>query len=53
MKKLEERRESIDKVVRSQIIDVYIVGFEEEWQVDELITNIGDSLKAMEAEMKA
>ncbi|MBQ9873848.1 MAG: aldo/keto reductase [Thermoguttaceae bacterium] len=52
MKELEERRHSIDTVVRSQVVDVYIVGFEECWQVDELIENIGLSLKAMEAEQK-
>jgi len=49
----EERKASIDKVVRSGIVDVYIVGFEECSQVDELIDNIGNSLKAIEAEQKA
>ncbi len=49
----EERKASIDKVVRSGIVDVYIVGFEECSQVDEFIDNIGSSLKAIEAERKA
>ncbi len=50
MKDIEERRRSVDKVVRTQVVDVYIVGFEENWQVDELIDNIGTTLKNMEAE---
>lgn len=50
MKELEERRRSVDRVVRAGVIDVYIVGFEENWQVDELIDNIGTTLKNMEAE---
>lgn len=50
MKELEERKRSIDAVVRSQVVDVYIVGFEEIWQVDELISNIGNSLKSMAEE---
>lgn len=53
MRKLEERQSSIDAVVRSQVVDVYIVGFEENWQVDELITNIGNSLKKLAEEQKA
>ena len=50
--KLEDRQRSIDAVVRSQVVDVYIVGFDEIWQIDELIDNIGSSLKAMESERK-
>ncbi len=46
----DERKKSIEKVVRTGVVDVYIVGFEEEWQVDELIENVGAALKAMEAE---
>lgn len=52
IKKLEERQKSIDKVIRSQVVDVYIVGFEEEWQVDEFIENVSLSLKAIESEQK-
>lgn len=53
MRELEERQHSVEMVVRSQIIDVYTVGFEENWQVDELITNIGNSLMKMEAEQNS
>ncbi len=53
IRELEERQRSIDAVVRSQAVDVYIVGFEENWQVDELITNIGNSLNSMAEEQKA
>ena len=47
------REECIDKIVRADIVDVYVVGFDEKWQIDELIENIGKSLKGIEAERKA
>lgn len=50
MKELDERQRSIEAVVRSQVVDVYIVGFEENWQVDELILNVENSLKVMAQE---
>lgn len=53
IKEREDREKSIDKVVRSNVVDVYIVGFEEKWQIDELIENIEKSLKGIEAEMSA
>ncbi|MBR5757173.1 MAG: aldo/keto reductase [Thermoguttaceae bacterium] len=53
MKELEVRKRSVDKVVRAQVADVYIVGFENDWEVDELIENVGTTLKAMEAERQA
>lgn len=49
----EERKKSIEKVVRTGVVDVYIVGFEENWQVDELIENVGSALKAIEADRQA
>ena len=49
----EERKKSIEKVVRTGVVDVYIVGFEENWQVDELIENVGFALKAIEADRQA
>jgi aryl-alcohol dehydrogenase-like predicted oxidoreductase len=48
-----DREECIDKIVRADIVDVYVVGFEEKWQVDEIIENLEKSLKGIEAERKA
>ena len=50
MRELEERRKSVEAVVRSQVVDVYIVGFERIPEVDELIDNIERALKSMASE---
>ncbi len=52
MKERKDREESIDAVVRSNVVDVYIVGFEAREEIDELIENVEKSLKAIEAEQK-
>lgn len=53
MRERADRMSSIDRVIREDIIDVFIVGFEELWQIDELIENVEISLKGIEAERKA
>ena len=39
------RMESLDKVVDADVVDVYIVGFEELWQIDEFVENMESSLQ--------
>ena len=49
----EARERSVDKVVRAGIVDVFIIGFEEKSQIDEIIENVEKSLKGIEAEQQA
>ncbi|MDO5308073.1 MAG: aldo/keto reductase [Planctomycetia bacterium] len=49
-KELEERRKSVDFVARAQIVDVYVVAFEQVEHVDEFVDNLRSSLEALKAE---
>ncbi len=49
---LEERRKNLEAVVRSGVVDVYIVGFEEMGQIDEFIDNMSLALNKIDAEQK-
>ncbi|MDO5581157.1 MAG: aldo/keto reductase [Planctomycetia bacterium] len=46
----EERRKSIDKVIRSQCVNAMVVGFEKKEHFTEFLNNASNTLKAMAAE---
>ncbi len=50
IKDKDQRLASLEKVVEADVVDVYIVGFEEIWQVDEFYDHMEIALKKAEAQ---